>query len=90
MKTIIATVVLSLISTMTMAQTQETKGKVTDENGQPMCCVNVVLLSLPDSTFVTGATTDANGQFTLTSTNRNSLLRLTSIGYEMAVRFCAV
>lgn len=82
MKTIIATVVLSLISTMTMAQTQETKGKVTDENGQPMCCVNVVLLSLPDSTFVTGTTTDANGQFTLTSTNRNGLLRLTSIGYE--------
>ena len=39
------------------AMNQDVDGKVTDENGQPLPNVNVVLLS-PDSTFVQGAVTD--------------------------------
>ena len=30
-------------------------GKIVDENGQPMSFVSVVLLSLPDSTFIQGS-----------------------------------
>ena len=40
------------------AKTQDFGGKVIDEKGQPIAYVNVVLLSLPDSTFVQGAVSD--------------------------------
>ena len=38
-------------------------GRVIDEKGEPIPFVNVVLLSLPDSAFVQGATTDTDGVF---------------------------
>ena len=50
----------AMMMTMTMtAKTQHWGGRVIDEKGVPMPFVNVVLLSLPDSAFVQGATTDA-------------------------------
>ena len=63
------------------AMNQDIDGKVTDENGQPLPNVNVVLLS-PDSTFVQGAVTDEQGEFKIISSENGSLLKLTSISYE--------
>ena len=48
---------------MMSAKTQDWGGRVIDEKGEPMPYVNVVLLSLPDSAFVQGATTDMDGVF---------------------------
>ena len=42
---------------------QDWGGRVLDEKGEPMPYVNVVLLSLPDSAFVQGGTTDDQGMF---------------------------
>ena len=63
------------------AMNQDVDGKVTDEKGQPLPNVNVVLLA-PDSTFVQGAVTDEQGMFKIISSEDGSLLKLTSISYE--------
>ena len=59
-----AVLMAAIVMTMTaQAKTQDWGGLVVDENGEPMPYVNVVLLSLPDSTFVQGAMTDEQGMF---------------------------
>ncbi|WP_239465723.1 carboxypeptidase-like regulatory domain-containing protein [Bacteroides gallinaceum] len=67
------------VSLTTFAQVYS--GKVTDEKSQPLPYTNVVLLSLPDSAFVTGTVSDESGAFTLRSEKPNLLLRISSIGY---------
>ena len=53
------------------AMNQDVDGKVTDENGQPLPNVNVVLLS-PDSTFVQGTVTDEQGSFLLPTDKKDA------------------
>ena len=60
---------------------QTVSGKLIDENNQPMPYANVVLLSLPDSAFVTGMVSGEDGTFTLPVKQPNLLLRVSSIGY---------
>lgn len=60
----------------------DVKGTIVDENGEPMSFVNVVLLSLPDSTFIQGATSDAEGSFNIVTPAEEGLLKISSIGYE--------
>ena len=48
--TLLTAVLLMTVSAF--AQNQNLVGHITDENGEPMPFVNVMLLSLPDSTFV--------------------------------------
>ncbi len=45
-----------------VVQAQNINGRIIDENAKPLPFTNVVLLSLPDSTFVQGAVSDINGQ----------------------------
>ena len=72
-----------MIMTMTaMAKKQDIGGRVIDESGEPLPYVNVVLLSLPDSAFVQGATTDEQGMFKIVTNVSEGLLKVTSIGYE--------
>ena len=47
-----------LMTVSAFAQNQNLVGHVTDENGEAMPFVNVMLLSLPDSTFMQGTVTD--------------------------------
>ncbi|MBR3451584.1 MAG: TonB-dependent receptor [Muribaculaceae bacterium] len=69
--------------TMTaVANTPDMTGTVIDEKGEPMPFVNVVLLSLPDSSFVQGAMTDDHGHFLISTLKNDGLLRVSSIGYE--------
>ena len=72
-----------MIMTMTaMAKKQDIGGRVIDESGEPLPYVNVVLLSMPDSAFVQGATTDEQGMFKIVTNVSEGLLKVTSIGYE--------
>ena len=71
-----------MMSLNTMAKTHDVGGRVTDENGQPIAFVNVVLLSLPDSTFVQGAVTDEQGHFKIVTSTNEGLFKVSSIGYE--------
>ena len=69
--------------TMTaQAKTQDWGGRVIDEKGEPMPFVNVVLLSLPDSTFVQGAMTDEQGMFKIVTNVNNGVFKVSSVGYQ--------
>lgn len=64
------------------------KGKIIDENGTPVEFANIVLLSLPDSTFIQGTVSDQNGVFMLEINEQKGVLRISSIGYVTAYRLC--
>lgn len=57
-------------------------GHVYDENGEPMPYANVVLLALPDSTFVNGSTSGEDGVFNIATDLTKGVLKISSIGYE--------
>lgn len=66
----------AMMMTMTaVANTPDMTGTVIDEKGEPMPFVNVVLLSLPDSSFVQGAMTDDQGHFLISTLKNDGLLR---------------
>lgn len=56
-------------------------GKIIDEKNVPLPYANVVALSLPDSSFVAGTTTDLQGNFKLEQVTEGQLIRISSIGY---------
>ena len=70
-----------MMAMVSFAKTQDLTGKVINEQGEPLPFVNVVLLSLPDSTFVQGSMTDEQGQFHIVTSKNDGLLRVTSVGY---------
>ena len=72
---------ICLLATFALQAQTSITGKVVDEKSQPLPYANVVLLSLPDSAFVTGTVSDESGAFTLRSEKPNFLLRVSSIGY---------
>ena len=72
---------LCLLCGLCSVSAQTFTGKVVDEKSQPLPYANVVLLSLPDSVFVTGTVSDESGAFTLRSEKPELLLRVSSIGY---------
>ena len=61
---------------------QTVSGKLIDENSQPLPYANVVLLSLPDSVFVSGTISGEDGSFTLEATSENQIVKISSIGYK--------
>ena len=65
---------------------QSVSGKLIDENSQPLPYANVVLLSLPDSAFVSGTISGEDGTFTLEATLQNLLVKISSIGYKTVYR----
>lgn len=83
MKTIrmLLILVCTLISVGVSAQT--ISGKLIDKDSQTLPYANVVLLSLPDSVFVSGATSDDKGNFILKDlSSRSYLLQVSYIGYQ--------
>ena len=71
-----------MLCLMAMAlQAQNINGRIIDEDAQPIPFANVVLLSLPDSTFVQGAVSDADGMFSIQTLKTHGLLKVSSIGY---------
>ena len=59
------------------------KGVVSDLDNNPIEFANVAVYSLPDSTLITGTTTDKSGAFLLDEDNSaDKLLRVSFIGYE--------
>lgn len=83
MKNIKLRLTLLAVSLMTIASTfaQTLSGKVTDENGTPLAYVNVILLSLPDSTFIQGAVTDEQGVYKMGTPKNKGVLKFSSVGY---------
>ena len=78
----VALMATAMMAVTALAKAPDMIGTVLDENGQPMPFVNVVLLTLPDSTFVQGAMTDEQGHFHIVTPENDGLLKVSSIGYE--------
>ncbi|PSL05743.1 outer membrane beta-barrel family protein [Cecembia rubra] len=66
------------------AQTTTIKGKVSDgDNNRPMEFANIALLTIEDSSLVTGGMTDLEGRFSFdTDQKGNFMLRVGFMGYE--------
>lgn len=61
---------------------QTVKGKLVDENNQPLSYANVILLSLPDSTYVSGTVSAEDGTFSLAATAPNQVVCISYLGYN--------
>jgi len=57
-------------------------GKLVDDNGRPVIFANVQLLSVADTTFITGGVSNENGQFVIPCSEPRVRVRITSIGYR--------
>lgn len=76
-----ACVIILLMATAGYAQ--GLSGIVRDENGNGVEFANVVLLSA-DSSFISGAVTDAEGQFKIAMTKNEAVLKVSYVGYKDA------
>ena len=61
---------------------QTITGRVQTRSGEPLAYANVVLLSMPDSTFVKGAVTVDDGTFSLEARCNGGIIRVSSVGYK--------
>lgn len=68
---------------------QNISGRLMDEENKPVEFANIVLLSLPDSTFIQGTISDTNGTFQLSSDGKTErLLCISCIGYANIYKRC--
>lgn len=58
------------------------QGTVVDEQKVPVSFANVVVLSQADSSFVTGVTTNPEGQYSIDTDCTSCFLRVSAIGFE--------
>ena len=65
---------LCLIAMAASMNAQSISGKLVDEKNEPLAYANVVLLSIPDSTFVSGTISDEMGGFRLTKDEKGELV----------------
>lgn len=80
---------LGLLLTATQSFSQNISGRLIDEESKPVEFANIVLLSLPDSTFLQGTISDTNGIFQLPSDGKTErLLCISCIGYTNLYRRC--
>lgn len=82
----IALLILAYQGIITGLFAQTVSGKLVDEENKPMPYANVVLLSLPDSAFVTGTISGEDGTFSLNTTPPHQIIRISSIGYATIYR----
>ena len=56
-------------------------GRVIDEHGAPVAFANVVILN-PDSAYISGSTTDADGLFAVECLNDCAIVKVSCLGYH--------
>lgn len=85
----VALVIILCISSFAYSNGQSIRGRVVDNENNPIVGVNCLLMERSDSTYVTGGTTDLDGVFELkVNDDREYLLQLSFIGFEMISRVC--
>lgn len=77
---ILSICIVFLVTSVTHAQ--NVKGKLVDNDNNPLVGANVLLLSKMDSTFITGTVTDKEGNFVLASEKDGGTLMFSYIGYQ--------
>ena len=58
------------------------KGKVVDQNGEPVAYANVAVLSKADSTVVCGVVTEEDGTFNITTSETDGIMMVAMLGYK--------
>ena len=81
MKRLIAILTLVIIGIPSFAK-GDWKGKVVDENGEPVPYANVVVLSKADSTVVCGAVTTDDGSFNIVTSETDGIMMVAMMGYR--------
>lgn len=70
-----------LMTFVNVSAQNEILGRVVNEEGKGMPLVNVVLVSMSDSTFVTGVTTDSLGGYSMKVVDGTYIVRYSMLGY---------
>ena len=58
------------------------RGKVVDENGEPVAYANVAVLSKTDSTVVCGVVTQEDGSFNIVTSETDGIMMVAMLGYK--------
>jgi TonB-linked SusC/RagA family outer membrane protein len=77
-------VIFLLISNFVFAQRKIVTGTVVDKNDEPIIGVNIVEVD-EDGRFVTGTTTDFNGNFSIRVSSTEAKIQISFIGYKIQV-----
>lgn len=66
------------------------KGKIMNaSNNEVFAMVNVAVLSLPDSTLISGSASDENGEFDISKLNLNTyLVKISFVGFDSHITSC--
>ncbi|WP_071147086.1 outer membrane beta-barrel family protein [Bacteroides ihuae] len=72
----------------TQLHSQSIAGRIVDENDFPLEYVNIVLLSLPDSSYVNGTVSDQNGLFNFKEDCGDKIMKISAIGYSTVYKQC--
>lgn len=64
------------------------RGRVIDQSGEPATGTTIMLLSRKDSTVITYAVADSQGQFMIPCDSRNVIAKLSCLGYKTVYHNC--
>ncbi len=73
---------LMLLATFSASAKKDWKGKVVDQNGEPVAYANVAVLSKADSTMVCGAVTEEDGTFNIVTSETDGIMMVAMLGYK--------
>ena len=65
-------------------------GQLVDENGHPVIFANIQLLSIADTTFITGGVTNENGQFVIPCQEPKVRMRASCVGLKTLERIVEI
>ncbi|MDR0983070.1 MAG: outer membrane beta-barrel protein [Culturomica sp.] len=84
--------VLFIVFCVGLSFSQSISGKVTDEKNEAIPYANIIISSLPDSTYAVGGVTKDDGTFNLNVENADGdfLLSVSFIGYNDVAKTCKV
>lgn len=73
---------LSIMILPKTSYAQSISGRIIDELSQPLPFANIILLSQNDSSYIQGTVSKDNGMFEIEITDKNCILKVSSIGYR--------
>ena len=71
-----------LMMALTAGAKNDWKGKVVDENGEPVAYANIAVLSRADSSVVCGAVTEEDGTFDIRTGETDGIMMVAMLGYK--------
>jgi len=84
----LVSVALFIVISLSQMMAQNITGKIVDNQGNPLPFANVMLLSRPDSTFIKGAVSDEEGNFSIAANCNGGIIKVSSIGYQTITKNC--